>query len=118
MKEYSTAPVPDVTNGRTTALYGAGLAYALSKNFSLRGEFENYGSFGYSLGTNANSTGRLKFSCFVTEPPPAWRCRDLRPCGQRRARVRFEASTRRGDLMYVTEGENNVRAWTQRIAAP
>jgi opacity protein-like surface antigen len=62
VKELSTAPGPDVTNNRTTALYGAGLGYAYSKNVSFRGEYENYGTFGYMPGTNPESTGRLKFS--------------------------------------------------------
>jgi GT2 family glycosyltransferase len=48
VKELSTASGPDVTNNRTTALYGAGLGYAYSKNVSFRGEYENYGTFGYA----------------------------------------------------------------------
>jgi OOP family OmpA-OmpF porin len=63
VKRYSdSATLLEFTSSRKDVLYGAGLGYALTKNFSLRLEYERYGSFGSDPASNSNATGRLKFS--------------------------------------------------------
>src|ERR1700694_1982163 len=47
LKDYFTpSGMLEVHDSRTGALYGAGVGYSLSKNLSLRAEYEDYGSFG------------------------------------------------------------------------